>query len=352
MQFEFSKIQDLTGSACRDIESFLDAQDTSHPFQFPNWLRTESGRTNEAAYCATLRESGKVRWFALCGVSYPCSRLVRSIRSLSAYRGPVCDDPDLLVQGLQKLVAHGQPKGLAYIEISPEWVENDHTNLGAALTTQGWQVVPGRRSSLRLDLRPEEGKLLGSFRKATRYEIRRSEREGVEVRLAHDEQDLRAFRRIYLEMAEKKNFPATESKLLLNILRWFLKEQGRGALLLAFKEKKLLGGTVVVRASTRSWYVFGATTKEERLSAGHLLQWHAIRWAKQRGCVEYDFGGYREDSNTGPALFKRGFCQSVVHFLPAYRYVVNPRLYAMVGRMGKSRSSLASAARKFLSRAH
>ncbi len=352
MQFEFSKVQDLTGTARREIDAFLDSQDKSHPFQFPNWLGTESAKAKEKAYCATLREKQTLRWFALCGMSYSCSRLVPSIHSLTVYRGPVCDDPDLLVQGLQKLTDHGQPKGVAYIDISPEWVEGDHTSLGAALATQGWEVLPGRRTSLRLDLSPGNEELFSSFRKATRYEIRRSQREGVEIRLAQNEQDLRAFQRIYRELAEKKKFPATESKLLLNILRWFVKEQDRGALLLAFRDGTLLGGTVVVRAATRSWYVFGATTKEERLSAGHLLQWHAIRWAKERGCIEYDFGGYREDSNTGPPLFKRGFCQSIVHFLPTYRYVVNPRLYATVGRVGRGRSSLASAAQRLLGRAH
>src|ERR1700722_2045609 len=83
--------------------------------------------------------------------------------------------------------------------------------------------------------------------------------------------------------------------------------------------------------ATRSWYVLGASTKKDsHLSAGHLLQWHAIRWAKEHGCSDYDFDGYREGINTGPPLFKRAFCQSVVHFSPAYRYPLKRRLYSIL----------------------
>ena len=339
MHFEFLKRQALAPAVHREIEAFLDRQSNSHPFQFPNWMGERNGHDGEDAYCALVREQGEVRWFALCGVIFPAGKWLRRLRSLTIYRGPVCDDAELTRCGLRKLLDKSKELGFAYVEIAPDWVERSESewSAGSILSGDGWQALPERRSSLRLDLSAGYDELLLSFRKATRYEIRRSERQGITIRFAQDEGDVQEFQRIYFDMAKKKNFDAPGPGELSHILRRIVKEKDRGALLLAFKEEALLGGTLVVRAAKRSWYVLGATTKDDRLSAGHLLQWHAIRWAKERGCTDYDFGGYREEINTGPALFKRGFCQTVVQFSPAYRYSLNRRLCSILEFVTKAR---------------
>jgi|GEM_PF-1475701 len=337
MHFEFLTTQELTPAIHREIEAFLDRQNNSHPFQFPNWTGGRNGDEREDLYCATVRQHGEIRWFALCGVIFPVGKWLRPIRGLMVNRGPACDDADLALYGLGKLLEKSKELGFTYVDIDPDWVERSEWSVGSTLSRDGWQLLPERKSSLRLDLAAGNDELLRSFRKATRYEIRRSEQQGVVIRFAQDEGDIREFQRIYFEMARKKNFLAVEPSHLSHVLRWIVNEKDRGALLLAFKEAILLGGTLVVRAAKRSWYVFGATTKDDRLSAGHLLQWHAIRWAKEHGCVDYDFGGYREGVNTGPAMFKRGFCQAVVQFSPAYRYPLNRRLCSMLDFVNKAR---------------
>jgi hypothetical protein len=338
MHFEFLKTQELAPAIHREIEAFLDRQSNSHPFQFPNWTGDRNGDEREDMYCAIVREQGEMRWFALCGVTFPMGKWLRPIRSLMVYRGPACDDAVLTLYGLRKLLEKSKELGFAYVEIAPDWVERPEWSVGSALSRDGWQFLPDRRSSLRLDLAAGNDELLHRFRKATRYEIRRSEQQGVVIKFAQDEGDLQEFQRIYFEMAKKKSFLAVEPRHLSHVLRWIVNEKDRGTLLLAFKEATLLGGTLVVRAATRSWYVLGATTKDDRLSVGHLLQWHGIRWAKEHACADYDFGGYREGINTGPALFKRGFCQAVVQFSPAYRYPLDPRLCSMLDFVTKARS--------------
>jgi peptidoglycan pentaglycine glycine transferase (the first glycine) len=343
MQFEFLKRKGLTPAVHREIEAFLDRQSNSHPFQFPNWTGEQSGQEREDAYCAIVREQGNMRWFALCGVTLPLGKWLRAIRSLTVYRGPACDDANATLYGLGKLLEKSKELGFAYVEIAPDWVERPEWSVGSVLSRDGWQLLPEYRSTLRLDLRVGNDELLRSFRKATRYEIRRSEQHGIVIRFAQDGGDLSEFQRIYFAMAKKKDFLAVEPSHLAHVLRWIVNEKDRGVLLLAFKEEMLLGGTLVVRAATRSWYVFGATTKDHRLSAGHLLQWHAIRWAKEHGCTDYDFGGYREGVNTGPALFKRGFCQAVVQFSPVYRYPLNRRLSSILDFVTRARSSMVRA---------
>jgi Acetyltransferase (GNAT) domain len=338
MLFEFLKTQDLNPDVHREIESFLDRQGNSHPFQFPRWICSQDGAGGEDTYCAFVRENDAIVWFALCGVNFPAGKGVRLIRSLVVYRGPACDDSDRMLWGIRRLLEKGRIFGFAYIDIAPDWVEGSSWNVSDQLSGDGWRSLPERKLSLRLNLLPESDALLLSFRKATRYEIRRAEQQGVAVRSARDEGDLQEFQRIYFEMARKKNFLALGRKDLSCILRWMLREQDRGALLLAFNETTLLGGTLVVRSAARSWYVLGATTKDDRLSVGHLLQWHAIRWAKEQGCSEHDFGGYAQDAKTGPALFKRGFCQTVVEFSPPYRYSLKRWLCSVLNLANRLRT--------------
>jgi hypothetical protein len=101
----------------------LDRQSNSHPFQFPNWMGERNGHDGEDAYCALVREQGEVRWFALCGVIFPAGKWLRRLRSLTIYRGPVCDDAELTRCGLRKLLDKSKELGFAYVEIAPDWVE-------------------------------------------------------------------------------------------------------------------------------------------------------------------------------------------------------------------------------------
>src|SRR5260370_40936893 len=99
-------------------------------------------------------------------------------------------------------------------------------------------------------------------------------------------------------MARKKNFLPVEPEHLSHVLRWIVKEKERGALVLASsKEGTPLGGVLVVRSATRSWGVFSATVKDTRLVAGHVLQWRAIRGAKEIRCADIELVGYRMGGN-------------------------------------------------------
>jgi len=336
MHFEFLKTQELHPSTHSEIEAFLDRQSNSHPFQFPRWMG--AGKSDEHKYCAIVREHGEIRWFAHCGVTFPAGKWLRAIRSLTVNRGPACDDADLTLYGLGRLVEKSKEAGFADVKIAPDWVESPGWSVGDTLSRDGWQLLPDRRNSLRLGLDIGIDELLRSFRHDTKLHIRRSERDGIVIRRAQDEEGIQEFQRIYYEMARKKNFSGAEPGHLSHVLRWVVSQENRGALLLASKDATPLGGVLVVRAARRSWGVFSATVKDMDWNAGHLLQWSAIRWAKEQGCADYDLGGYREGINTGPASFKRGFSRAAVQFSPVYKYPLDRRLCSILDLAAKART--------------
>ena len=338
MHCEFFKAQELTPAIHCEIEAFLDRQDNSHPFQFPNLMAGGSGHERDNSYCAMVREQGQIRWFAYCGVNFPGGKWLRPIRSLMVNRGPVCDDPDLALYGLRQLLDKSRQQGFAYVTIAPDWVEHPEWSVGSTLSRDGWQSLPDRRSTLRLHLGLENDELLRSFRKDTKFNIRRSERQGIAIRSAQSDADVEEFQRVYFDMASKKNFSAEDPSHLSHLLRWIVSHKDRGALLLASKDATPLGGVLVIKAAKRSWGVFSATVKDTGLNAGHVLQWSAIRWGKEQGCLDYDLGGYREGVHTGPPSFKRGFSENVVHFSPAYKYPLNRGLCSVLDLVTKARS--------------
>jgi lipid II:glycine glycyltransferase (peptidoglycan interpeptide bridge formation enzyme) len=111
---------------------------------------------------------------------------------------------------------------------------------------------------------------------------------------------------------------------------------------------------MVFSDAKRAWYVYGASNDQERnRMPTYLLQWEAIRWAKARGCEEYDLWGVpdeneetleanfetRHDGLWGVYRFKRGFGGQLKRAAQALDKVYMPLFYKlylwrMAGREG------------------
>jgi lipid II:glycine glycyltransferase (peptidoglycan interpeptide bridge formation enzyme) len=113
-------------------------------------------------------------------------------------------------------------------------------------------------------------------------------------------------------------------------------------LLVAEYEGKTLAALMVFTHGRRAWYVYGASTDEERnRMPTYLLQWEAMKWAKARGCEEYDLWGVpdedeatleanfekRHDGLWGVYRFKRGFGGELKRAAQAIDRVYDPLLY-------------------------
>jgi hypothetical protein len=310
---------ELSPSLFHGVEEFLDTQSTAHPFQFPQW-------SDPQAKLLLLREAGKIRWSAMFSIYRPLGRKAPWIRAAQANRGPVCDDPILFEEAAGRLPEAFQRNRICYVEISPERIF-DSDRCSKLIEDPGWTGAKTHRSSLRLDLTGSEDGLLANFRKNSRYEVRRAERAGVSITEGSTEAEIEEFLRAYRKLAARKGFAPDEFDRMRRQILWVVNSESRGALLLAHHDNSIRGGVVIVRAARRCWYVWGATQAQPNLSAGQILQWEAIRWAKRHGCTEYDFGGYTPGATSGPAWFKAGFGGREVHFAPAARTILKPVQY-------------------------
>ncbi len=320
MPLELYAGKNLSEPLLCEITEFLDSQETTHLFQFPQW---NAG----GARFALLREGGAIRWFGTFGTHSPLGSSLPWMQAVVANRGPVCDDNQLWQTATGEFIEQMRLEGITYCEVIPDWVQTPGSDAENNLRYSGWQGLGGERSSLRLDLTKSEEEIFANFRKNSRYEIRRAERLGISVVPASVEADIEEFLTLHARVAVRKGFSAEAPEDLRAAIRWLIGADSRGALLLARAENHVYGGAVIGRAGKRCWYVWGAADKHEQFNVGHILQWRALLWAKSHGCREYDFGGYTSGATSGPAWFKAGFGGTVVHFVRPHRKVIRSGYY-------------------------
>jgi lipid II:glycine glycyltransferase (peptidoglycan interpeptide bridge formation enzyme) len=328
MALESFRVDDLTSAQLQEVEEFLDSQETGHPFQFPQWL-------DPGSKVMLLRESGKICWMASFGVHPPLGRKVPWIRAAVVNRGPVCDDLEMWEAASDELAGELRREGVAFFDASPEWIQQPAEESPSFLKRAQWKSLGGVRASLRLDLTPSAEDLFANFAKTTRYEVRRAERMGAVVSAASNDADIDQFLGLYEGLAARKGFPADSAERMRREIHWLMTADSRGALLLAKVNDAVCGGAVIGRAGRRCWYIWGANEKGQ-VNVGHIVQWHALQWAKSRACSEYDFGGYTPGATSGPAWFKAGFGGAVVHFVVPYRRVIRRagyRVYRLLSRI-------------------
>jgi len=189
-----------------------------------------------------------------------------------------------------------------------------------------------------ISIKEDEEKILARMKPKCRYNIRLAEKKGVTIR-AWD--DISAFHEMMTVTGGRDNFGVHSKEYYQRAYELF-HPKGTCELLVAEYEGKPLASLMVFANGKRAWYVYGASNDQERnRMPTYLLQWEAIRWAKARGCDEYDLWGVpdeneetleanfesRHDGLWGVYRFKRGFGGELKRAAQAVDRVYNPLLY-------------------------
>jgi peptidoglycan pentaglycine glycine transferase (the first glycine) len=199
-----------------------------------------------------------------------------------------------------------------------------------------------------IDIRGTEDEILACMKQKTRYNIRLAEKKGVTVR-AWD--DIPAFHKMMLVTGGRDNFGVHSLEYYRRAYELF-HPTGMAELLVAEFEGKPLAALMVFARGRRAWYIYGASTDEERnRMPTYLLQWEAMKWARAKGAEEYDLWGVpdedeatleanfetRHDGLWGVYRFKRGFGGAVKRSQQAVDRVYRPLLYKLYERYMASR---------------
>jgi len=225
-----------------------------------------------------------------------------------------------------------------FLKIEPDTWSEEFILPHSSFILSPHNIQPPR--TITLSIKDNEEKILARMKPKCRYNIRLAEKKGVTVR-AWD--DIPAFHEMMTVTGGRDNFGVHSKEYYQRAYELF-HPKGTCELLVAEYEGKPLASLMVFANGKRAWYVYGASNDHERnRMPTYLLQWQAIRWAKARGCEEYDLWGVpdeneetleanfesRHDGLWGVYRFKRGFGGPlrVKRAAQAVDRVYNPLLY-------------------------
>ena len=212
-------------------------------------------------------------------------------------------------------------------------------------------IQPSR--TVHVPLLDDEG-LLAQMHQKTRYNIRLAQRRGVEVLRGEARSgDATAFYDLLRDTAARNEFGIHEERYYADFLRLF----GEDALLLfAIVGGERAAGLIAARFGEEAIYMYGGSSTAHRAhAAGFLLQFEAMRWARESGCVRYDLWGIpaqdpasigqdgdrvaptRAQDWRGLYRFKVGFGGDIVAYPPTLERRYHPVLSFLARLAGRVR---------------
>ncbi len=171
-----------------------------------------------------------------------------------------------------------------------------------------------------------------NLRKPVRRQVKKSQKFGVQVRIAQQREDMAHYYRLHLQTRCKKHgMPAQPQRYFYELWDRFA-ESGAMQLLLAEYQGTVIAGMVLLASGTILRYAYGASDEHYlNLAPNSLLMWTAIKLGCTLGYQTFDMGRTACD-NEGLMEFKRRW-GAVKEPLPYYYY---PR---MAGLASTSESS-------------
>ncbi len=257
--------------------------------------------------------------------------------------GPACTALDELPGLLDEVHAVCRSRRAIALKVEPHWNDGDP---GSGLLAQlgfrpSFQTVQPRSTAV-VDLEGDEIDILARMKPKTRYNIRLSQRRGVQVRPGTEE-DLETFADLIDETGRRDGFGVHPPAYYHTAYRLFV-PQDLASLWVAEHAGEPLAAVMVFAFAGAASYLYGASSDRQRnLMPNYSLQWQAILWARSQGCRWYDLWGIPDEVGVDPEAhlenevpartglwgvwrFKRGFGVNVVRRAGAWDYV-----YSQVG---------------------
>jgi peptidoglycan pentaglycine glycine transferase (the first glycine) len=276
-----------------------------------------------------------------------------------APKGPLMDwtNESLRKRVLDDLQSFTKRQGAIFLKLDPDVVlgrgvpasvdevtENSGQAVMSDLKRRGWVESSDQiqfRNTVMVDLSASEEDILMRMKQKTRYNVRLAEKKGVTVRVGTQE-DLPALYKMYAETSVRDGFVIRDEEYYMTVWTLFMSEESSSLVtrplslpLIAEVDGEPVAAIFLFMFAGRGYYVYGMSRNAHREKMPtYLLQWAAMRHAKEHGCLTYDLWGAPDvfdesDSMWGVYRFKEGLGGEVVRTLGAYDFAPNKFWYSM-----------------------
>ena len=190
------------------------------------------------------------------------------------------------------------------------------------------------KDTLVLELDKTVEQLLADMHPKTRYNIALANKKGVKMRVSQKQEDLKHFLSLIKKTASRQQIN-THSEKYYQILWQSLLKNNTGKLYLAEINGKIVAANLLIEFGNAVTYLHGASDYEHRkFMAPHLLQWQAIKDAKENNFEIYDFWGIAPADGSKPkwegfTRFKKGFGGRIISYPGTKIFVYNRQWYSL-----------------------
>jgi len=257
-------------------------------------------------------------------------------------RGPLLDwkNSQLVQEVLDDISNYSRQKKVIFTKIDPEVIcgsdfnsviinqlSVDGTRIKNQFIQRNWNFSKSQiqfKNSVWVDLMQNEEQILSLMKQKTRYNIRLSEKKGVKIRVA-TQNEFSTVYQLYAETSIRDNFVIRPEEYYLTVWKTF-SEKNICTILIAEYEGTIISGLVLYYFGNKAYYVYGMSANIHRnLMSTYLLQWEAIKIAKKKGMMIYDLWGAPSNLNESDPMwgvyrFKLGLGGELVQSIGAWDY--------------------------------
>lgn len=248
----------------------------------------------------------------------------------------VKDKKEILELILSYLRDIAKQERASFIRINPLW-ERDEENKNI-FKDLGFRPSPMHASSYeatwKLDLSVPEDKLLENMRKTARYLIKKTRaNRDVKIVKSLDPKDIEIYQKLNKAVSKRQGFIPFSDELIKKEFEIFLRDNQALLLFGKYKDEIAAGAMIIFWHKIGFYHQAASLGKFAKFSIPYLLQWEAIKEAKKRGCLIYDFWGFVDPQKfsrhpwAGPSLFKMGFGGYKTEYVKTQDFVLSNKYW-------------------------
>ena len=169
-------------------------------------------------------------------------------------------------------------------------------------------------STWKMDIYPSEEELLKNMRETTRYLVKKTAKNpDISVQISSDSEDIAIYQKLNKEVSKRQKFAGFPDQFIKNEFEIFSKDRQAVFIFGRYKGEVAAGALIIFWQGIAFYHQAASRTEFSKISIPYLLQWEAIKLAKSRNCLVYDFWGFTDPKAypkhpwAGPSLFKTGF---------------------------------------------
>ena len=290
-------------------DRFVESHPNGSPFHLSSWIYTlHKTYSFEPLLYAKKDRSGNISGVLPCFLVKSLATGTRIVSlPFSDFAGPLFESDTEEKQAIAECI-HRNKHRVKYIQIRSRFPQDS-------------ALVPHNYYKLHLlDLDFFRTEMNRTLQKRTiQYSIRKAQKAGVEIREENSRKGLDTFCRLNNLTRSRQGIPCQPRQFFNNLYQYML-AKGRVSIMVATSGSKALASTVLLKFKDTAYYKYNASDPRylNSMTPNHLLTWHIIEGAYQRGCRFFDFGRTAPD-NPGLTRFKEMWGADPLD-LPYYYY--------------------------------